>query len=325
MDTRITERCDLIEENYLLLSKMFMAVPDMLTLIVAADSFADRGKTPDKEKMEECKKILKKNTGLFSAFRGEAEVTLLSKMAMSEDPEAYFKDVVEAYDNLKKASSVNESERVIAAIMICGMNKVKEAGALGEKASEIINFLKKNHRFVAHEFEYGYIILLALSDRKVEDIADSVERNYHTLVDKLGFHNGSVYRLALVLEARGKNSTEDCERIGIIYRAMLDNGVKYDKELELPSLGLLAGLGMNENEIAMHINDIEEYTKNKKGFKSVGNGKASRYMIAVMLLAKLFASDSDTEGIEDHITITLVEEIMLMLALINICIICSII
>ncbi len=256
MDTRITERYELIEENFQLLDKIFFTA-DPMNLIGSATAFANAGQRPDKDKIDECKKILNKNTGMFSGFRGSLEPLLLCKMAISGEAEAYLKDAIAVFDIFSKGAFLESSECVMAAMTIRDMNKVQEAAALDAKVRELQNYIKKNHGFEAHEHEFGYLLLLAMTGRTVEDILDNVGKNYHTLAEKLGLHNDSVYKLALVLEARGKNSTEDCEAVAEIFKAMSDNGVIFGKHHEMPALGLLAGLELDKNEIALNIKDME--------------------------------------------------------------------
>ena len=80
--------CELLADNRDLLSKNFSWGMEMLSL-AGSVIYTGAGRLADIERIKECKKILKKNISMFSEFRGNMEVPVLCKMALSQDPEKY--------------------------------------------------------------------------------------------------------------------------------------------------------------------------------------------------------------------------------------------
>ncbi len=314
MDQRLLERCDLLEEYYQIIGKSFTAGSAMV-ILAAANVFVEAGKKPEKEKVDECKAILKRKAGIFSEFRGDLSVVILAKMAIHVDPEAYLDNVMSMQKKLQKGKAFSSSESVLAAMAVCDLDKESEIDSLMDKAVAIAQALKKNHRFASHEHDFLYTLTLAMKGRDIDEILSDIENNYNFLVEKLGFHNNAVYKLALVLESIDKYSQEDCERVAEIYQALNEVGVNYGKTRELPSLALLLNLDMDIADIAASIQEIGEYTKNKKGFKSLINGTTSRYMFATMILTGVLAPETKVTGIESYVTMSIMSEILVVFAI----------
>ena len=90
MQTEVMEKCDMLVENRNIIYKGFM-LEDSLMQVLAAMSFVDRGETADVKAIKRCRKILRKKHSAFSYLRGNNELFISSKMALSDDPEKALK------------------------------------------------------------------------------------------------------------------------------------------------------------------------------------------------------------------------------------------
>lgn len=69
-------------------NKNAMSYEDTIFYPICASIFLSHNKIPSHEKIIECKKLLKKNTGIFSCFRGMSKLSVICMLSMSDNPES---------------------------------------------------------------------------------------------------------------------------------------------------------------------------------------------------------------------------------------------
>ena len=136
MKDRIQRRSELLIENRNLLHKDFLLENSLITVIAGA-AFAGRDKTADPELVKECRNLLRQRKGMFSDLRGNNELMISAKMAVSGSPEQYLDNLVEVYDKFQKGKFFGSSYRVLAAATICDAGRANDADAIIEKTNEI--------------------------------------------------------------------------------------------------------------------------------------------------------------------------------------------
>ena len=284
MREAITKKCDLLIENWKLIHKDFWLENGSIAAIAAA-AFAEKDKSADIERLKECHKILKKKEGIFSEFRGNSELIVSAKMALSSDPEKYLEDVTGIYKKFQKGKFWGSNYRALAAMTICDVGKVSEADAIIEKTNEILKGMGKAHPFLTSDEDTSFAVLLAISEKKTEDILEELEETYQILKKKFSLHDNAVYSLSQVLTSYPGNAQDKADKTIDIYDAFTAAGAKYGKGYELASLGTLIGLATNPVDIATEVVEVADYLKSNKGFGSFDMGKATRLMFGTMMVA----------------------------------------
>ena len=284
MREAITRKCDLLIENWKLIHKGFWLENGSLAAI-AASAFAEKGQAADVERLKECHKILKKKEGIFSEFRGNSELIVSSKMALSSDPERYLEDVTGVYAKFQKGKVWGSSYRALAAMTICDVGKASEADAVIEKTNEIMKGMNKTHPFLTSDEDTSFAVLLAISDKKTEDILEELEEIYKSLKKKFSLHDNAVFSLSQVLASYAGNAQDKADKAIEIFDAFAAVGAKYGKGYELASLGTLIGLGAGPEDIASEVAEAADYLKGNRGFGAFDMGKATRLMFGTMIVA----------------------------------------
>ena len=284
MREAITKKCDLLIENWKLIHKDFWLENGSIAAIAAA-TFAEKDKSADIERLKECHKILKKKEGIFSEFRGNSELIVSAKMALSSDPEKYLEDVTGIYKKFQKGKFWGSNYRALAAMTICDVGKASEADAIIEKTNEILKGMTKVHPFLTSDEDTSFAVLLAISEKKTEDILEELEETYQNLKKKFSLHDDAVYSLSQVLTSYPGNAQDKADKTIDIYDAFAAAGAKYGKGYELASLGTLIGLATNPVDIATEVVEVADYLKGNKGFGSFDMGKATRLMFGTMIVA----------------------------------------
>ncbi len=69
---------------------------------VCAAIFINKRQTVDIDQMKRCQELLKKQTGIFSNFRGIAKLTMISMLAADNNPDNKLQKALQVYGALKE-------------------------------------------------------------------------------------------------------------------------------------------------------------------------------------------------------------------------------
>lgn len=285
----VEKRSELLATNQAIMNKSFILEHSLTNAVVAA-SFAEEDRTVDVELIKEAKKVLKEKTGVFSDFRSYNEITVSARMALSGNPEKYINELIEVYNKLQKGKIFGSSYRVLAAMSICDQGKYSEADSLIEKTNEILKGMKKVHPFITSDEDTCFAVLLAMTDKSVEEILTELEESYQIMKKNFAFHDNAVYSLTQVLTAYEGSAEEKCDKALKLFNAFKAAGAKYGKGYEFASLGSLIDIDADEEELVSEIIDVAEYLKGKKGFGMLDMGKETRLMFGTMLVSGAYLS-----------------------------------
>ncbi len=290
MKEMIQRRCDLLVENYKIIHKDFL-LENGLIMMVAASAFTEKDQTTDAEYMKECRKILRKKEGVFSEFRGHNELIVTSKMALSGNPEGYIDEVAEVYKKLQHGKFWDSTYRALAAMVICDSGRFNETDAIIEKTNAIMKGMKSAHPFLTSDEDTCFAVLLAMTDKSVDDILSELEEIFQFLKKSFTFHDNAVYSLSQVLATYEGNYALKREKALNLFEAFKAADAKYGKDYELASLGTLIEVQGSVEETVSEIAEIADYLKGQKGFGMLDMGKQTRLMFATMIYTQENASD----------------------------------
>ncbi len=290
MKEMVQRRCDLLVENWKQIHKSFM-LENGLIMMVAASAFTEKDQTADAEFLKECRKILRKKQGAFSEFRGNNELIVASRMALSGNPEGYIDNVIEVYKKLQHGKFWDSTYRALAAMVICDSGRFNEADVIIEKTNAIMKGMKSAHPFLTSDEDTCFAVLLAMTDKSVDDILSELEEIYQFLKKSFTLHDNAVYSLSQVLTTYEGNYALKREKAINLFEAFKAAGAKYGKDYELASLGILIDVQGNIEETVSEIAEISEYLKGQKGFGMLDMGKQTRLMFATMIYTQEHVSD----------------------------------
>ena len=280
----IERRSELLVTNQEIMCKSFMLEHTLTNAVVAA-AFAEKDREADPELIKEARKVLKKKQGVFSDFRSYNELIVSARMALSADPEGYLDEVIEVYDKLRKGRLFGSSYRVLAAMSICDQGRYSEADSLIGRTNEIMKGMNKAHPFLTSDEDTCFAVLLAMTDKSVEDILIELENSFRIVKKIFAFHDNASYSLAQVLTAYDGDYEKKCAKALELFDAFKAAGTKYGKEHELASLGALIDIDAGIDEIVSEVIGVAEHLKGKKGFGMLDMGRETRLMFGTMLVS----------------------------------------
>lgn len=315
MKTTLQTKCELLAENRNIINKGFV-LEGSLIKIASALVYTEADKEVDNAYLKECRGILRKNQGIFSDFRNLNEIMVSAKLAQQSDPERYMEEIVTTYKKLHQGRIFGSRFMALAAMNISDAGKYAEADSIIEKTDAIMKGMNKEHPFLTTDEDTCFAVLLAMTGKSVYAILAELEETYKTLKKDFSFHDNAVYSLAQVLTMQGGTVADKCSRVVEIFEAFKSAGVKYGKDYEFASLGVLVGLDVRAEEIVNEVVDAADFLKTQKGFGMLDVTEKQRLMFSAILYAGTFEKESALAGasaLESTVAMIIAEEIAFMM------------
>ena len=246
-------------------------------------SFLNRGILADATKLEECKKLLKDNTGVFSNFRGNVEVPMVVQLAIADVSADKMKKTMQVYETLKKEFYGSEY-LVLAAAVMADMVSEEQAIQMAKKARKIYDKMKKDHPFLTSGEDTVYAVLMAVSEKSDDKMMEEMEVCYKKLKESF-YASNEVQALAHVLSVAEGSAEEKCNKVVALYDALRGAEVKYGKYYELVALASLAMLPVEQSVLVEDIKAVDAFLAEQKGHGFWGLDKKTRLMHAAMIVS----------------------------------------
>lgn len=292
MRDALRNKCELFTDNYIRLSTRFKwnyQISNRLGALL----YSVENRVVDPEAIENCKRVIKDNTSLFSQFKDTTTNFISSVMlSLEEEPQDKMKKAVSIYDAMKNRGFHSSPYLVLAALSIALQSDPYDHNRIISLSKEFYDAMKKEHRFLTSSDDYGYAALLAISGQSVSQSIREMENCYRILKESFSYSN-AVQSLSHVLVFGEESASIKCKRVVDLYQALKGKKCKFGNGAELSFLGVLALLPCNLDELVDEIVEINEYLKNKKGFGSWSITNKERIMFAIGLLCSDYLNQTE--------------------------------
>ena len=269
------ENRDVIKSDYIFESSYMYPV--------AAAIFTGAHQRADSARLKEAEYILKDNTGRFSNFRGTLKLPMIALLAVSQNPEEKMRNAMDVYRRLKELFWTS-TYLPVASMVIADLVAPQEYDTVAARTRHIYELMKDEHPFLTSAEDSVFAALLALSDLTDEQIVAETEYCYQLLNGEFWSGN-SVQSLSHVL-AMGQGSPEaKCRKTIELYQTLKENGMRYGRQYELGTLGVLAMLPVGVDALTMDMAEVDEYLADQRGYGFFGASRKQRLMHAAMLVA----------------------------------------
>lgn len=294
MNELVRERCELLATNRAVMRKKF-AFEDNLLCVTGSLIFTLEGKEADAEKLAGCKKILAKQTGLFSKLRSMAELVVLSKMALSDDPEKLIEDLKTVCEKVRKAKFKEDPYMVLACLLICDLGLQDDCDEIISRAAEIMGRMDKEHPFLTSSEDTTSVMLLALSYKNVDTIISELEEGYRYLKEtpKLSVSGNAAQNLCEVLVVSYGDIKTKCDKVVKIRKAFKNLKSDFGSAEELATIAALVDEDMSPEALAAEIIEASDFLKSQKGFEDGSINAGQRTMYVTLLAAGVYGKGSN--------------------------------
>ncbi len=281
MQSGAMRRTEQFIENRKRIERAFrMSTPQVHCLCALLLGLDDRD--ADLESIRRGKKILKRNTGIFSSFRGLGMAPAAIKIGEHEDGEQRLNF---AKDNLKKlkAAGFAPTDYLCPAAFL--MAKAHDcADEVANCAHEQYLEMRHAHRILTGGEDVMFAVLFAMYDPGRDVLFPRADTAMDLLSGRFGRSNAA-QMASFAIALSDQPADELALRTERLYDAVREAGVKNREMLDLPVLAFLSALDRNETETAALIADIAAYLREQKGFSAARLGRSQRLVYATALAA----------------------------------------
>lgn len=313
MEQKLQSICAEFTDNKNIYKEAF-PLEDKILFPVCAMMHIDKDIKADKNKLLECKNILKENTNAFSNFRNLTKLPMITQMALSSNPEEKIKTTLSLHKIFKK--NFNDScYLALGAMIITDIIEPNDYDKVIQKANNIYKFMKNIHPFLTSSEDIVYCLLLAVSDKNEDEIIKQTEECYNLLKNNFSSAN-AVQTLSHALTLYDGSSNEKCQKFMTLYNDLKASGYKYGKSLELSTLSLVGNINVENHEFIEKFGEVNIYLKSQKGYGLLGIDEKQRYMHTIMILLKYYGAEGDntTNFANTTISILIAQQIAAMSA-----------
>lgn len=266
-----------------ILSSVFKLSNENMVSVCSA-VMCSKDASADAETIENCAKVLRKNTGILSGFRAGVEIPVITMLASSKNPEEKIESAKAIHKELKNYHSDSEY-LAYSSMILTDMISLERAAEIGERSKRIYKMMKKEHRFLTGIEDTVFAILLAFSEKSDEALIAETEECYSILKER-PFTSNAVQSVSHIFALADGSAKEKCDRFTSLFEALADAGYKYSKQYELAALAALSLSAADISELAAEIITVSDELAKQKGYKGVfGMSKQTTLMHAVMIVS----------------------------------------
>ena len=255
---------------------------------VCANIFCARGRSADPERLKECRKIIKDNSGFRSKFRSKKVRSILAAMlSLEEKPEERMK-LANEYFRLLKRQFKGTEYLVLTAFLLADLADQALTEETISRGKEIYARMNRQHRVLTNKTDSVFAMLMAFSGKTTDELTVETEACYQALKKK--FTGSGAQTSAQVLSMAGGVPEEKVQRVISLYEALREAEVRYGRSDELAPLAALSLADSPLPALTEDIMEVDEFLKTRKGFEGSKDAeRAQRAMYAVMIVSDQYA------------------------------------
>lgn len=282
MQQHHAERVELFVSNTQIIKKSFKWQHGMIHRL-AALLYAAENKVADAEAIRQSQELIKQNTKLFSAFRGNLAISIATMLSLTTDENTKLADTLHVYDLMKEIKFRTSDYLVIAAYQIATQVSPEQFQPTVERAKSFYDSMKAEHRFLTGQDDYIFAAMLALSDLDVDTGVARMEQLYRELKPEFSSRN-SVQALTQVL-VLGEDNPDAGARVIALNEAFRKRDLRMDKTYTLPSLGILSLLPSDRDALVDEVAETNDWLRTQKGFGAWSIDKQELLLFSSALIA----------------------------------------
>ncbi len=281
MQGSIVRRTEQFIENRRRIERTFrMSTPQVHCLCALLLGLDDRD--ADLQSVRKGRRILRRNTGMFSAFRGLGMAPAAIKLGEREDGELRLNFAKDNQRKLKAAGFAATDYLCPAAFLMAKQHD--QADEVAQNAYAHYVEMRHAHRTLTGGEDVMFAVLFAMYGADVSETAARADAAMELLSVRFSRTNAS-QMASFAIALSDQPAGELAKRTEGLYDAVRAAGEKNREMLDLPLLAFLASLDVPEAETTARIVALSAYLKEQKGFSAVRIGRSQRLFYATALAA----------------------------------------
>ena len=255
---------------------------------LCANLFCARKTSADTERLKECRKIIKDNTGFRSKFRSKKVRSVLASMLSLEEKPEDRMALANDYFRLLRRQFRGTEYLVLTAFLLADLADQALTEATISRGKEIYARINRQHRFLTNKTDSVFAMLMAFSGKSADELTAETETCYTALKKRFG---GSGAQTSAQVRSMAEGVPEEKEqRVEDLFDALREAEVKYGRSDELAPLAALSLADTPLPVLTEEIKEVDEFLKTRKGFEGTKESEqAQRAMYAVMIVSDQYA------------------------------------
>ena len=254
---------------------------------VCANVFTARGITADPVRIDQCKRLIKEKTGIFSNFRGNVRMPVICMLAARDNPSALMDETLSCYDLLKAHFFSSEFLALVAFLMA----DISEPGDAYDKAARgraLYKRMKEEHPFLTSSEDSVFAVLLAFSEKTDDALVEEMEACYSLLRKRFPASN-ALQAASHVLTLSDGASEDKVNRLVTLYEGIRAAGGKFSRT-DLATLAAVSILDADMDAVQRDMFEVDAFLAQQKGYGLFGPGRATRMAHAAMIVSDEYAA-----------------------------------
>ena len=237
-----------IEETFIALKKVVGWGVDKRVTLSLAGYYVTLGKEFNENRFKEIEAYIKKKANIFSPLRSHLQPLFVATIDAGElEPIQAVDLLLEKVEVLKKSSFKVNSYTYLAALLMSDDQKVWSNEV--NQAKQLMEDMKKYHRFLTSTDDYPYAMFLGKLDGDTSVRAESMNRYYQELRNHKFYSGNELQWMSQVLTFTSQNYEEDLLSRVLIIREGLKSVKIKTSVAQYPMIGFMAVLKMNEEQL----------------------------------------------------------------------------
>lgn len=227
--------------------------------------------------------IIKKNTGVFSNFRGINKLTTAITISFETNMEESLKEIIDIYNKLKERFHSSEYLVIAAQVLFNARNRVNVEISI-ERTKEAYDYMKQQHKYLTGQEDVANAAIIATTSSNLQETFKDIEESYEYLLKNKFASRNSLQGLSHILSLINMSPQEKCEEVLKVNSLLREKKVSI-KEYYVPMLGIIAFLADNKEGFADNIVELNLQLKKEKGFGDFSMDSNFRNMISATLVS----------------------------------------
>lgn len=296
----LKSKIDKMVDLYSSIQKQYIGQASMIKQF-AALIYTQKDREFSKKRIDDAMNTIKKNTGIFSPYRGTS-MFLLGMLLCSQydNPDEVIMKMMGYHEKFRENGFKNSQYLPIANYALVLTCEDSLVDSRIKKAYDIYSEMKSNHPWLTSGDDYPLCILLAEHNNSIKVIED-----YYTMLNQRGLSKSNgLQLLSHILSFSSEDIVTTSDRCKAVYDRLKENKLKLYSSY-YGALGLITLLDDEGNEIVDDLIEAAHYINGLKKYK--WNGKGLNIILASALVSDEYIKEksSNSSLLDTTISVTL--------------------
>lgn len=293
MHAQLQAKCEAFVAAHRTLSSGFMWDHQLIKQFGALNFIQSNFKgEPDVARIQELRKYIKEQTGIFSPFRGMNELMVAILLYLNPQQEAWLDRALHIYSMMKAAGFSASTYLPLSAMVVADSERGSDA-QVEQRIGRMQQFykgFKQHHFWLTSQDDYIYAALLSGTALPVDAAIDQIEGLYQALHSG-GIPKGNGLQSLTHVLCLGEQAPQiKVDKALTCYRLLSEAGYKLST-YHLAYLGVLALVTDTPQALIDEAVAVSQWLKGQKGFGGLSLDKKTRLVMAASLCIQHYIED----------------------------------